>query len=209
MLNGKDDGISDAQLLKRIGRTDHHAFRILIDRYSRLCYRLAYRFLRDKGKAEDISQDIMLKLWRQPGLWNENTGAKFSTWLYRVTTNAAIDSYRKHKKELQFDDDVWEKFEDGAKSPQENADAQKLLAQLHKAINGLPQKQNTALVLCRLNGMTHKEVADIMGVSPKAVERSIDRGIKSLQQQFKYLLKTSGEKHGEKPDLDIAAVLTI
>ncbi len=57
--------------------------------------------------------------------------------------------------------------------------------------------------------MTHKEVADIMGVSPKAVERSIDRGIKSLQQQFKYLLKTSGEKHGEKPDLDIAAVLTI
>ncbi len=133
--------------------------------------------------AEDIVQDIMLKIWQQPHLWQEGK-AKFSTWLYRITMNAAIDVYRQKKKETDID--AVEEFEYEGRTPQEDLDRNSLVSQINQSISDLPNNQNMAIVLCRLEGRSHKEAAEIMGVSTKAIERLIARGVISLRSDFKH-----------------------
>ena len=189
----RESDFSDAELLDRICKADNSSFRILLNRHSRGCYRVAYRILHDKEQAEDVVQDVMLKIWQDPTIWSKNkaksSGAKFKTWLYRVVINGAIDQYRKNKRKVRIFD--WVEFETEkvhAGDTQANQDKQMDLQNLTKIVNDiiqtLPVNYSTALVLCRMENMSYKEAAEVMGISPKAVERCISRAVKKLRSKL-------------------------
>lgn len=200
-----EDERSDAELLERISKADDSSFCILLQRYSRSCYRVAYRVLYDKSMSEDVVQDVMIKLWTKPHLWDEKKAkgkVKFSSWLYRVVINEAIDVYRRNKKTMAVED--WDMIEstelnqrEGQRMQNREVEMSKIMKLLNDKIGDLPLNQNVALVLCRMEGMSHKDAAEVMAITPKAVERCIDRGIKKLRSSF------------AQENLDIGEILAI
>jgi RNA polymerase sigma-70 factor (ECF subfamily) len=84
---------TDHELMRRIARKDKAAYRELVGKYLNFCVRFAERMTGNRADAEEIAQDVCLKVWNEAERWQPQ--AKFSTWLYRVMTNRCIDYKRK------------------------------------------------------------------------------------------------------------------
>lgn len=172
-LNNKEDD----ELLKKIKLGNQDAFAILIKRHTSKFYAVAFRMLGKQTDAEDIVQELFLKLWTKPEIWQEGRGAKFSTWFYRIITNRCIDYQRKKKP-----DQLLENFDVVDKSNVEE-DLDKITRQkmLEKMLLELPERQRIAINLCFYQGISNKEAAEIMEVNLKALESLLMRAKKTLK----------------------------
>ena len=137
---------SDAQLLERICDGDRGAFQILVERHAARAYRVAFRFLGRKVDAEDIMQDVFLRLWDKPWIYNALDGAAFSTWLYRVISNASLNALKRKKFEVSGDD--WLATIPDNANPEQQAQEKQRMLQLQQALERLPAHQKQALLLC-------------------------------------------------------------
>ncbi len=183
-MNLVNDEAGDAELLERIKKGEEHSFRILVNRHSRRCYRLAYRILANKELAEDTVQEVMLKIWTKPFLWQEGRGGKFTTWLYRVVFNAALDSYRKNKRKRAVAIEDWEDILESPQSQHKDVEWEKLAEIIQQQLMTLSMNQRLAIVLCRLEGMSYKDAGTVLNISPKAVDGCINRGINELKSKL-------------------------
>jgi RNA polymerase sigma-70 factor, ECF subfamily len=181
--------LTDEELMGLIRSGDRNAFSELVMRHTNRYYSLAYRMLSSREEAEDIVQESLLSLWTNPDGWDSNRQAKFTTWFYRVVTNACIDRKRKNTP-LQL--------EDGFDPPDESGGTEEMLELKRKkenidaCIGELPESQRTALTLCFYEGVSNREAAEIMGVSVKALESLLMRAKASLRN------KLSGERGREE-----------
>ncbi|HWQ27490.1 MAG TPA: sigma-70 family RNA polymerase sigma factor, partial [Dehalococcoidia bacterium] len=157
-----DSGPRDEDLAARVTRGDAGAFEALFDRYGDLVYSVAYRVLEDRHAAEDIAQEVFLKFWRRPSLFDPGRG-RFATWLISVTRNRAIDERRIRQRVGR--DDRGGAIE--AEAPSPGADDPGRLAVLvrereavREALNGLPPEQRLAIELAYFGGLTQSEVAE-------------------------------------------------
>ncbi len=183
------DKEDDHGLMVRIQRGDHQAFSHLVQRHSGRFYAIAFRMLNNSAEAEDIVQDSFLKLWNKPQAWDAKKNAKFTTWFYRVVTNAAIDKARRRVKMVSG-----EKIIDFVADDRRNAEEQMYQDEtqriLEEAIQSLPDRQRAALNLCFYEGLSNKEAADILDVNLKALESLLMRakaGIKDYMTRNGYL----------------------
>ena len=177
------DEAGDAELLQAIGNADSAAFSILARRYARRCYGLAYRILGNREMAEDTVQEVMLKIWTKPFTWQPDRGAKFSTWLYRVVFNAAIDTHRRFNTAPATSLEKM-KIEPAKHADDMTRDLTRVCAALNQAIAALPTHQRLAIILCRLEKMSYAEAGEILGVSAKAVDGYINRGVRTLKKDL-------------------------
>lgn len=182
-LISRDDETTDETLLKKISCGDSSAFACLVRRHTDKFYKLAYRILVNPSDAEDVVQEAFLKLWQCPYLWSDTKNSKFTTWFYRVISNRCIDLKRKQipmqmnedfdiKQEQQLDDELHKK-------------QQKLL--LESLLLQLPERQRLAIILCFQEELHHKEAAEIMDISTKALESLLMRGKSTLKEKAKLL----------------------
>jgi RNA polymerase sigma-70 factor (ECF subfamily) len=176
------DRESDESLMVRVQGGDHQAFAILVRRNTQKFFACAYRVCGDVYEAEDVVQDAFLKLWNRPETWNENKGAKFTTWFYRVVTNLAIDN--KRKKKPLANNDVLDYMPDSAPRADEAMIEMQEQKLLEHAIQDLPERQKTALNLCFYEGLSNKEAAEIMGVGVKALESLLMRAKAALKEEL-------------------------
>lgn len=171
------DTPSDGVLVRRIAEGDHGAFALLVERYSRKYYQVAYRVVLSRSDAEDVVQNAFLKLWQKAALWDERE-ASFRTWFHRIVTNQAIDWVRQRRTVTMGDD-----FPDVA-DDRPQADAQVARSQTSKVmwsmIAELPESQRVALNLCHFEGFSNKEAAEILGLNVKALESLLVRARKGL-----------------------------
>jgi RNA polymerase sigma-70 factor, ECF subfamily len=180
---------TDEELMGMIRNGDRTAFSELVMRHTKRYYSLAYRMLSNREEAEDIVQESFLALWTKPDSWDSKRQAKFTTWFYRVVTNACIDTKRKNTP-LQL--------EDGYDPPDESRGTEEMLElkrekeNIDAYIGELPESQQTALTLCFYEGVSNRDAADIMGVSVKALESLLMRAKSSLRN------KLSAEKGREE-----------
>lgn len=181
--------LADEELMGHVRDGDRNAFSELAMRHTKRYYSLAYRMLSNREEAEDIVQESFLALWTNPDCWDCKRQVKFSTWFYRVVTNACIDRKRKNTL-LQMGD--------GFDPPDESPGTEEILELKRKKenidayIGELPESQQTALTLCFYEGVSNKEAAEIMGVSVKALESLLMRAKVSLRN------KLSGERSREE-----------
>lgn len=170
----------DESLMARIISGDHRAFTQLVRRHSDRFYAHAWRMTGNRAEAEDSVQDAFLKLWRSPAAFDAGRGVKFTTWFYRVVTNATID--RQRRKRETPGSDILDLMPSGAKRQDaELQDAERDSA-LESAIQALPERQKTALNLCFYEGISNAEAAEIMGVKVKALESLLMRAKATLKQ---------------------------
>ncbi|WP_440614224.1 sigma-70 family RNA polymerase sigma factor [Candidatus Pelagibacter sp. HIMB1748] len=174
------DSESDYILLKEIQKGNHSAFSKLVNIYTTRFYSMAYRYLNNQQDAEDIVQKAFLKLWKNPYSWTPGK-AKFTTWFSRVIINLCLDQLKKRKlvsisENFEFMDQSTLQIEKIIK------EERNILVQ--KAIQQLPTRQKTALILCFLEGYSNKEVATILETTEKAVQSLLLRAKDFLKRQI-------------------------
>ena len=168
---------ADDRLLARYAAGEADAARRLTERFLPLAYRLAVRLLSDRGEAEDVAQEAMLRLFRAASGWQPGQ-ARVSTWLYRVTANLCTDRLRKTQPlPLAAAPEV----ADGRASATDTIMAANRQAALQQALAGLPERQRLAVVLRHIEGLANPEIARIMDIGTEAVESLVARGKRSLK----------------------------
>jgi len=183
----------------------HDAFAELVARHTDRFFALAFRTLRNSSDAEDIVQNAFIKLWQNPSNWNSDK-SQFTTWFYRVVINACHDHMRKHKAMVNVDDDVIEVLAEPTSCEQTSLEKNQTQVQqqqlLGDAIKQLPSSQRDALNLVVYLALPQKEVAEIMGITVKAVESLLVRAkrsvAKAINQQLyihKSISMTADLKH--------------
>ncbi len=167
----------DEALLRLYAQGDGRAARILTARLSPLVYGLAMKLLQDQAEAEDVTQEAMLRLWKNAALWREGE-ARISTWLYRVCSNLCMDRLRR-RRAIGLDE-IAEPRDDSPDAASRMQLDQRVAA-LYKALEDLPERQRVAVVLRHIEGLANPEIAEILETTVEAVESLLSRGRRTLK----------------------------
>lgn len=166
--------------MARIAVGDEAAFARLVDRHIDRALRLAQRLLGSKADAEDMVQEVFLKIWRKAESWNPRRSA-FPTWLWRVVVNQCLD-LRRRPTAVALDDVP----EPAADTPDQEAAiaAEEEERRVADAVARLPERQRAAVALIYGAGASNAEAAATMGVSVGAVEQMLSRARRSLRSRL-------------------------
>ncbi len=177
--------LDDESLIRQVQDGRHEAFAELVNRHSKRFYGTAYRLLFSRADAEDVVQQAFLKLWERRSSWNQNKGAKFTTWFYRVVVNLCLDQKRK-KRPMPLSEHI----EIVDKQDGEDIILQKKQKQalLDLFIQELPERQQIALNLCFYEGLSNQEAAEIIGIKVKALQSLIMRAKTTLKERLNHHL---------------------
>jgi RNA polymerase sigma-70 factor, ECF subfamily len=175
---------TDEQLMQAVADGVPEAFNEIVLRYQQVAWKIAFRFLGDSMEAEDIAQEAFLTVFAVANRYRPK--ANFMTYLYRILTHLCID--RTRKKQLTSIDDIPEAT-DPSLSPTESLLEKERRAQVRLALDALPPNQKAAMILRHYEGLSYAEIAQILSVTPKAVEGLISRAMASLQASLSHLKK--------------------
>lgn len=178
--------IADDQLVVRIAKSDASALEELYDRYVRQCFGLALRMLSDSALAEEVVQEVFLKVWTQPGSYSIQKG-KFVSWLLSLVHHRCIDELRRRSRtEVALDDPATGSLLDTKADPDpEPADQVWVMEQqraVRQALAQIPQNQRQVLELAYFRGLSHSEIASRLGQPLGTVKTRIRLGMQSLRQ---------------------------
>lgn len=194
----------ERELIRRAGQGDQEAFRQLVETYQAPAYRLALRMCGgDAALAEDAAQEAFLAAWR--GLPRFRGDSRFSTWLYRLTTNAAIDCLRREKRHRDADDLDGVELPDGGDTPQEAAERTETQTAVRSALSALSDEHRQVLLLRYMQEMDYGEIAAALDISEGTVKSRINRAKARLKELLSgggnlsavISVKTAGEE-GQK-----------
>jgi len=181
----------DQKLIEEVALGNRKAFSILANKHMPIIYSVAFRMNFSKFEAEDISQEVMLKIWMNANKWDVNKNAKVSTWIYRITHNLCVDVIRRNKANMNDGEvemvDKSDNAEDKYIKSEDDNNMQKL-------INNLPERQRIALIFCYYQELSYEEISTIMDTSIKSVESLLVRAKKNLRSQAKKSNLLGGEK---------------
>lgn len=168
----------DRALMRRIQHGDQLALAELYRRYADPIYSLALHILRDKGHAEEVTQDIFLRVWNQSACWDPQRG-KLVTWMLAMTRNLAIDRIRAENRRPQFIDTPVDNILNLIAS--DDGDWQRG-QMLRVMMSQLPQEQAQVIQLAFFGGMTHEDMSQTLGVPLGTIKTRIRAGLKKLRK---------------------------
>jgi RNA polymerase sigma-70 factor (ECF subfamily) len=173
-------GDSEAELIEQ-ARLDPTAFGLLYDRYVQRVYRFVSSRVHESSLAEDITEDVFFSALKAMATYRY-TGASFSSWLYRIATNAVCSHYRRCRNELDL-----ETLTDLADATESVLDAVVRRARsqrIWEAIGRLPSRQREAMTLKFSADLSTQDVGRIMGTSPGAIKLLIFRAVQELRREL-------------------------
>jgi RNA polymerase sigma-70 factor (ECF subfamily) len=179
----KADSENIEDIVRRARMGDPGAFGVLYELYFTPLYRYIYFRVPDKADADDLTQDIFLKVHASFSRYVSSGGSPLA-YFYTIARNSIIDHHRK-KKTLRAEDGVFDAIPDDAENAEERAVRNEEYEVLRKKIIQLPPDQQDAITLRFIDGLSTQEVASIMRKSEVAVRQIQSRGLKSLRNNFK------------------------
>lgn len=178
------DEMTDEQLIQQIRQGHTDAYRVIVERHKRYIYTLVYRMVGHKETAEDLTQEVFVKLYRS--LDHFRGDAKLTTWLYRMTTNLVTD-FRRAQKRRPYEallDKMKSWFTDTREEPEETAVRKDEQAQMHDLLSRLPDKYRIIMVLYHFKQLSYAEMSEITGLPVKTLETRLYRGKAMLKEKW-------------------------
>jgi RNA polymerase sigma-70 factor (ECF subfamily) len=173
-----------------IQHSNHQAFGILVDRYSKMVITTCMGFIGNYQDAEDIAQDVFVELYES--LPEFRSESKLSTWIYRIAVNKSLNFLRRKKRETFLHTIVGAKRKGnteqtldgivGNQAPDNNIEYREQHKVLREAMNMLPENQRIALVLSTYHELSYKEIAEVMDTSVSSVESLLFRAKNNLRK---------------------------
>ena len=171
----------DAALMLAFQQGDEGAFRALFDRNARAMVAFCHHFVRDAARAEELAQDVFVKLYRARDRYRPS--ARFRTFLYRVASNHCLNELRRGEyaardaaggngADAPADVDA---LPSPHATPEDEARGRALEGAVRSLLARLPEKQRAALVLCRFEGLSYEEIADVLDTTVSAVKSLVHR----------------------------------
>ncbi|WP_277014306.1 RNA polymerase sigma factor [Flavobacterium lindanitolerans] len=169
----------ELELLRRLKLGDHTAFEMVFLHYKSQMARNALRLLKSPDLAEDLVQELFIKLWEQRS--KIDTERTLGSYLYRIASNLAYDYFRKSVREHRVQDSLYE-VSKGTYEPIEKSvfDKEAKMA-LQRAIEKLPQQQRRVFTLCRIEEKSYQEVAELLNISVGTVNNHMTRANTALR----------------------------
>jgi RNA polymerase sigma-70 factor (ECF subfamily) len=182
--------ISDDVLVQHIIEHDQELYVHIVERYEAPLLRYARTIVFDHDIAADVVQQAFIKSF--VNLRSFNPKLKFSSWLYRIVHNEAVNYIRKHKREVKPDDDWWQGLPDEKERIDETLDKAATKAKIGSAMELLSIKYRQPLVLHHFEGKSYKQISDILRLSINTVGIRISRAKRQLAE----ILISQGVDHG-------------
>ena len=179
----------DEELVTLAQKGDQSAFEELVDRYKQKAFRIAFDFARDREEAKDLSQDAFLKAYINIKKFDGRSG--FYTWFYRILVNVCLD-YRRRKQRAPTES-YDEKVESGAELnqdanavplPDQLVTAGQVSRKIGAALEALPPRQRTAFILRNHEGLSIREIAQMMQTAEGTVKVHLHRAVTALRQSL-------------------------
>lgn len=192
---------NEEALIGQLQQRDEQAFRALVEEHKDRVYNTCLGFLQNMEDAEDMAQEVFIQVFNSIGDYRNE--ASLSTWIYRIAVTKSLEllRYRKRQKRRSFfesllgsgpdPDDI--SGDDPFYHPGVSLENKERSAVLFREIEKLGEKQKTAFVLHNVEGLSYKEIADVMKTSLSAVESLIHRARKNLQQQLQDFYRNESE----------------
>jgi RNA polymerase sigma-70 factor (ECF subfamily) len=178
--------LDDAELVTLAGQGEVRALEVLYDRYARAAFAFAVRIVGDPLEAEEILQEVFLRVWQQANRFQHARGS-FASWLLSITHNLAIDALRRRQRRPQQADkldfmDVLRSEVDTAVDLEEAVVVAELRRQVQAAMAQLPARQREVLELAYFQGLTQREIAELLDEPLGTVKTRMRLGLQKLQE---------------------------
>jgi RNA polymerase sigma-70 factor (ECF subfamily) len=183
----------DVEMMLRVKAGDEDAFGYLLQKYRRAMVHFMFRTTRTQAAAEDLAQEVFLRVYRSRQSYEAS--AKFTTWLYRIATNLAINHARDTKNErpentVSVDaknEETGQSFDlaDGSLTVEQNLVRRERLMAIRAKVLGLPEKQRTAVLMHKYQGLDYKQIAEVLKLSESATKSLLFRAYETLREQLK------------------------
>lgn len=181
----------DVQLMLRVKAGDRDAFAALVEKHQRGIFNAAYRYVNDSTEAEDLAQEVFIKVWKARERYEPT--AKFTTWLYHIASNLCLNEVRdraRHKIVQLVPDEALEGAGDGGiERPTKKVRQDEMAEEVRDAIEGLPAGQRMAVILDKYQGFTDQEIGDAMGLTVPAVKSLLFRARENLRKRLEKYVK--------------------
>lgn len=176
--------LADEELLRSIARADKDALGELYDRYGGLVFSIALKSVSHQETAEEITQDVFLRVWNNAGSYQAQKG-KVSTWIASITRNRAIDMIRHYQIRLESQTVSWDAVPNADLPNKDNLEHKiersERRSQVRSALVNLPSEQKDALALAYFLGYTHREIAETLGLPLGTVKTRIRLAMQKLR----------------------------
>ncbi len=165
-----------------VKRGSQKAFQYLFDEYAKRIFIFAKGYLKSNEEAEEIVQDVFIKVWNVRS--SINTELSFKSYLFKITYNRIQEQFIKQGRENNYKHEILDFSVDFDNRTEEQIDYKSLLDLVDTLINKLPPRQKEAILLKKKKGLPTKEIATLMNISPRTVEKHIAEALKQLKQSL-------------------------
>jgi RNA polymerase sigma-70 factor (ECF subfamily) len=187
--------MADSDLITRAAGGDASAFQTLVERHRSMVYRVAYQFAGNHHDAEDIAQDVFIKVFRSLDKFRQD--AQLTSWLYRIVMNACIDHRRRQAPAgaAAFGEEAENRLLNTAEEspgPEDRAYAGELGQVLECEVNRLPAGQRVVFIMRHHQGLKLGEIADALGLAEGTVKRQLHAAVHRLRHALTHAKVTTG-----------------
>src|ERR1700694_1579801 len=187
------DAVSDVDAMLRVKTGDESAFASLVQKYRRPMVGFMFRLCHNPSTAEELAQEVFLRVYRSRASYEPT--AKFTTWLYRIATNLAVNYARDTRHErpentVRLDEPDLETgttpdLADDSLSAEEQILKRERLAAIRSKVNALPERQRVAVIMHKYQQMDYRQIAGVLKLSESATKSLLFRAYETLREQLK------------------------
>jgi RNA polymerase sigma-70 factor (ECF subfamily) len=193
---GSPVGLTDADVMLRVKTGDEPAFEYLVQKYRRAMVSFMYRMTHNSAAAEDLAQEVFLRVYRSRTGYEAS--AKFTTWLYRIATNLAVNHARDTRHERPENQVSLDEPDEETGTTMDVADNSLTVEQailrrermeaIRAKVQNLPERQRMAVIMHKYQQMDYKQIAEVLELSESATKSLLFRAYETLREQLKEFL---------------------
>jgi RNA polymerase sigma-70 factor (ECF subfamily) len=192
-FTGSAEGPTDAEIMLRAKAGDESAFAYLVQKYRRPMVSFMYRMSHNAAAAEDLAQEVFLRVYRSRTSYEAS--AKFTTWLYRIATNLAVNHARDTRHERPENMASLDEPDEETGTTMDVADSSLTVEQqilrrermeaIRKKVQALPERQRMAVIMHKYQQMDYRQIGEVLKLSESATKSLLFRAYESLREQLK------------------------